>query len=585
MPTALNGNVTLDLQATAGIFALNPRTSKVDSMQSSDLDYANFLPVISKYSHKGRSESANFLNWFLENIYRLDETSADDCICDKENDKGIDGIYIDHNSSEVVFFQSKISQKPGRTIGDRVIKEFAGSLQQFETSDKINSILEGQANGELKRILTRGNVESLVRQGYAVKGVFICNSERDDNTKEIELIFPNIAINGASDIASSFIDFDADEGVDEVFEFDTSYAGVIQLSVDAETDVFLLPVAAVELVKLNGIHDGSLFSQNVRYSLGNTAVNKSISKSVTDKSEHKNFALYHNGITLICKDASHKDETLRFRDYVVVNGAQSISTFYKNSDNLSPDLRVFVKVVSLKSSDLSRKITINSNNQNSIKPRDLRSNHDLMLRLRAEFKECCEEYEFEIKRGQEVDGDKASISNELAGRELLAFDLNESNLCHQIGKVFDDRYADIFGRPEVTFGRIIFVHEVQKMVAKSLDQLDNRQMAGYSLTRYFLLSVVGEILRKFGEGRAFLSNKEKMNSPEGRAEFLEKLPELLVGLVVDLNYEIAQKDATFDYKKDLKSPTAIKALSRNLLQSFEKDLRRGRAEGFGSDFG
>lgn len=554
-------------------------------LKAEELEYTALLSLLSRYAAKGRSESANYLNWFLENIYRLDETAADDCICDKENDKGIDGIYVDDNAAEVIFFQAKISQQPGRTLGDKVIKEFSGSLQQFQTSEKVNSILQGHANDDLKRILVRNKVADLIEKGYAVKGVFLSNSERDHNTDEIAGALADISIFCASDVAKSFVDFDADEGVKGEFSFDTSYAGVVNLHIDADTEVFLLPVSAVDLVKLNGIHDGVLFSQNVRYSLGNTAVNKSISKSVGDKGEHKNFALYHNGITLICQNASYQDDVLTVSDYVVVNGAQSISTFYKNSSNLTPDLRVFVKVVALKSSELSRKITINSNNQNSIKPRDLRSNHDLMLRLRAEFEAKQDEYVFVIKRGQETDEAKLAISNELAGRELLAFDLNESNLCHQIGKVFDDRYADIFGRHEVTFGRIIFVHELQKMVMDALEKLENRAMANYSLTRYFLLSVVGQIIRKFPEGRDFLANKDKMNSATERKDFLERIPDLLIDLVVDLNYEVKAKDQAFDYKRELKSTAEIKSLSGLLLQSYEKEYHKGKAVGFGERLG
>lgn len=555
-------------------------------MKSEDLDYKSLLPMISKYASKGRSESANYLNWFLENIYRLDETTADDCICDQRNDKGIDGIYVDDNSSEIVFFQSKISQSPGRTLGDKVLKEFSGSLQQFATKAQIEAVLNGQANDELKRILSRNRIADLVSQGYTIKGVFVCNSERDDNTIEIEEHLPEISIFCSSDITKSYIDFDAEEGVKGEFSFDISYAGHVHVQIDADTEVFLLPVAAIELVKLDGIHDGVLFSQNVRYSLGNTAVNRSIAKSVGDQGEHKNFALYHNGITLICQSAELAgSEILTVKDYVVVNGAQSISTFYKNRASLTPELRVFVKIVALKSNDLSRKITINSNNQNSIKPRDLRSNHDLMLRLRSEFEAAQDKYEFEIKRGQETDDDKVAISNELAGRELLAFDLNESNLCHQIGKVFDDKYSDIFGRPEVTFGRVIFVHEVQKLVAATLEKLENRPMAGYSLTRYFLLSVVGQIIRRFPEGRAFLSDAARMNIEAERNAILDEIPELLVGLVVDLNYEIKAKDQNFDYKKDLKSPSAIKLLASELFQSYEKDFLKGRAKGFGENFG
>ncbi|MEP1697014.1 MAG: AIPR family protein, partial [Paracoccaceae bacterium] len=323
-------------------------------MRSEDLDYKSLLPMISKYASKGRSESANYLNWFLENIYRLDETTADDCICDQRNDKGIDGIYVDDNSSEIVFFQSKISQSPGRTLGDRVLKEFSGSLQQFATKAQIEAVLNGQANDELKRILSRNRIADLVSQGYTIKGVFVCNSERDDNTIEIEKHLPDISIFCSSDVTKSYIDFDAEEGVKGEFSFDVSYAGHVHVQIDAETEVFLLPVAAMELVKLDGIHDGVLFSQNVRYSLGNTAVNRSIAKSVGDQDEHKNFALYHNGITLICQSAELAgSETLTVKDYVVVNGAQSISTFYKNRASLTPELRVFVKIVALKSNDLS----------------------------------------------------------------------------------------------------------------------------------------------------------------------------------------------------------------------------------------
>lgn len=66
---------------------------------------------------------------------------------------------------------------------------------------------------------------------------------------------------------------------------------------------------------------------------------------------------------------------------------------------------------------------------------------------------------------------------------------------------------------------------------------------------------------------------------------LDQIPERLIGLVVDLNYEIKAKDSSFDYKKDLKSPNAIRALASELIQSYEKDFMKGRAKGFGQSFG
>jgi hypothetical protein len=40
-------------------------------MQPDELKYANLTPLIAPLAVKGKTESVTFLNWFLENIYRL----------------------------------------------------------------------------------------------------------------------------------------------------------------------------------------------------------------------------------------------------------------------------------------------------------------------------------------------------------------------------------------------------------------------------------------------------------------------------------------------------------------------------------
>jgi hypothetical protein len=92
-------------------------------MQPADLEYPKLLELLPAYQRKGLSESAAFLNWFLENIFRLDDTTAQDSICDAPNDKGIDGIYVDHAEQEVLFFQSKLRQNPTATLGDTDLKD------------------------------------------------------------------------------------------------------------------------------------------------------------------------------------------------------------------------------------------------------------------------------------------------------------------------------------------------------------------------------------------------------------------------------------------------------------------------------
>lgn len=549
-------------------------------MQAADLSYDGLKKLIQPYASKGRSESASFLNWFLENVYRLGDVEADDAICDEHNDKGIDGIFVDNTAQEIHFFQSKITQKDGRTIGDADLKAFIGALDQFRTSESLNKILEGNANEDLKKIIRRERIAQLLDDGYIIRPVYVGNLTQDNNTEEYLEHHPEFEIYDIPKIILEHIDFDSDEGVKGTFEFDISYAGCLEVQGEGNVKTFVFPAKSLELVTLDGIVDDSLFKQNVRLTLGNTSVNKGIAESIKDQGEHKNFPLYHNGITILCDEAEIKDDRLKVKDYVVVNGAQSISTFYKNSKSLSEDLRVFVKVVALRNEQLARKITINSNNQNSIKARDLRSNHALMLRLKAEFEKDFPDYHFEIKRGETIENGKQNITNELAARLLLAFDLDEPYSTHQIYKLFDDKYADIFGRPEVSAARIVFLLNLYEQIKERVHEIGHAQMAGYALTNFFILNVLRHVMEKSQRSYMIARDRTKMADTTERAAILDRVSDVLGELLVDLKYEIDEKGDNLDYKSDLKSPEEVRKLRNSLVSSYEKEMKKGKATVF-----
>lgn len=549
-------------------------------MQAADLSYDGVKKLIEPYSNKGRSESASFLNWFLENVYRLGDVEADDAICDEHNDKGIDGIFVDNTAQEVHFFQSKITQKDGRTIGDADLKAFIGALDQFRSSESVNKLLEGNANEDLKKIVRRERLAQLIDDGYKIRPVYVGNLTKDKNTEEYLEHQPEFEIYDIPRIILEHIDFDSDEGVKGTFEFDISYAGCLEVQGEGDVKTFVFPAKSLELVKLDGIVDDSLFKQNVRLTLGNTAVNKGIAESIKEPGEHKNFPLYHNGITILCDEAGIEGDRLKVKDYVVVNGAQSISTFYKNASSLSEDLRVFVKVVALRNEQLARKITVNSNNQNSIKARDLRSNHALMLRLKSEFEKDFPEYHFEIKRGESAENGKQVLTNELAARLLLAFDLDEPYSAHQIYKLFDDKYADIFGRPEVSAARIVFLLKLYEQIKERVHEIGHAQMAGYALTNFFVLNVLRHVMEKSDRAFALVRDRAKMADASERQAILDRVPDVLGELLVDLKYEIGEKGENLDYKSDLKSPEEVRKLRNSLVSSYEKEMKKGKATVF-----
>ncbi|WP_116116006.1 AIPR family protein [Austwickia chelonae] len=551
-------------------------------MESNELNYEFLSKRIARVTERtGLGESASFLVWFLENVYRLEETDARDAVCDHSNDKGIDGIYVDHNNEEIHFLQAKIRQNDAGKIGDVGPKNLMGSVAQFDTDDKVKSILSGNADEELKRLIGRIQLADMVKSSYRLIGVYVTNESHNIDSQGYSEVTPNLSIFDREEIAARMVEVDMTEGKKGSFTFDTSYVDPLEMKVGANKDgptMFVFPARALQLVHMDGIADGSLFRENVRYGLGNTSVNKAIRGALAKKADHATFILGHNGLIILCSSAdSSKSGKLTIKDYSVVNGAQSLTSFYNDKSKLTDDLRVLVRVVEVQDEALARRITENSNNQNAIKPRDLRSNHTIQRRLQEEMNNTGGNYFFEIKRGEQAPDDATVITNDESGRALLAFDVQEPWSAHQIYKVFDEKYAEIFGRPEVTAQRVIFVHRLMGVVNKSLPKLKNRPMASYGLTRYFMLYLLSEILRGNDASRPYIAKPDSLTESQ-MAEFLSKCEEILKTVVVDLNVE--SKSVDFDYKTILKSPRQGGDLAQAILASYEKDVEREKAETF-----
>ncbi|MFC3213856.1 AIPR family protein [Novosphingobium panipatense] len=332
---------------------------------------------------------------------------------------------------------------------------------------------------------------------------------------------------------------------------------------------------------MKGISDGSLFEQNVRLSLGNTKVNRGLRESIRRKNEHSNFPLYHNGINVLCEEITKEtDQKISIRDYVVVNGAQSLTSLLAEKSKISDDLKVLVKLIEVKGDIvLSQAITRNSNNQNAIKARDLKSNHNIQQRLKVEIEECSHGTSaYEIKQGENNKG-KRVISNEMAGLVILAMDLEQPWNCHQKYKVMDDLHSDIFGRPSVTGGRVLAFWESFQALGAALEELDNELFGQYTLTRYFLAYAVVSIIRADELGAEVLANLDTIAANGKLNNFVAGFENLAVAAANDLNAEISDdEDDHFDYKNDLKSSKWCRQTAARLLAQYKKDVRRKKAD-------
>lgn len=118
-----------------------------------NIDYSSLVTHIKPYIIKGRTESTAFLYWFLINIYRLEEMDVQNIVCDGSGDKGIDGIYINHNEEIIDIFQAKIVKTPTKTLGDSQLKEFIGSLRQVKNDIDLEKFIKNTHNVQLKGLL------------------------------------------------------------------------------------------------------------------------------------------------------------------------------------------------------------------------------------------------------------------------------------------------------------------------------------------------------------------------------------------------------------------------------------------------
>lgn len=546
-----------------------------------NLDYPDILELFREHLDPKRTESASFLIWYLENYYRLDTLEAVDSVCDQNGDKGVDGIYINEAEGTIDIFQSKISQKPGRTIGDTSLKEFYGSLSQFSTKEAIQTLLDTGGQAQVVNLIKRHQLINVFDQ-FRIRGIFLCNVEIDANGEGFLQSIYNIEFIGKSQLETTYIS-DARSIVPNLKAgFDVTGLNISTHHVDKNTYAIIAPIKATELVKMPGIADQSVFAHNVRGPLGETNVNRDIVKSIKDKTLHKKFPLFHNGITIVTNSIILTEHKLEIDTFFVVNGCQSLTALFKNQKELTEDLRILTKFVQLSvDSDLSKIITHYSNNQNGVKPRDFKSNNSIQVRLQNEFNKFYGgEYFFEVKRG-ESNETLTTISNESAGIHIMSFDLKEPWATHRKYQIFDEKYNDIFGRPEVTAHRILMLYLTDRVILSKLPTMTNQLVAKYALTRCALMFILRQILENDPQGKALLSRPEDfVKTPEDRKDFVDVISIIINDIIIDFNGEVQNLGEDFDYKSKLRDETWIKKLSQEIVGSYLKQVSRRRINSF-----
>lgn len=546
-----------------------------------DVTYPNLLRLISKFIDPKRTESASFLIWYLDNYYRLDELEAIDSVCDNNNDKGIDGIYVNESEQTIDIFQAKISQKSNSSIGDKSLREFRGSLSQFKDIESLENLLATGGDTQIVGLINRLDLKNKL-SAYSIRGIFISNVDIDANGQAFLSTDDIMEFVGKTLLESSYISNQRQITKGIIARFDISGFSTTNYIVDQNVTATIAPIKASELVKLDGISDQSIYAFNVRGPLGNTGVNRDIVSSIKKPELHKKFPLFHNGINIIAEKIQSSEDSIEIETYYVVNGCQSLTTLYENKKYITEDLRILTKFLQVGvESTLSDIITKYSNNQNGTKARDFKANNPLQIRLQNEIiQNYGDEYFYEIKRG-ELSGSKEVISNETIGIYLMSFDLKEPWNTHRKYQIFEDKYADLFGKPTVDSDRIVYLHVLGKLIQSNIPKIENQLFGKYALTIYTIIYILRLILEKDTKGKILINNpKDFVRDKDKRKNLMICIQKLLDDMIIDLNAEVENLGDNFDYKSKLRDEHWVKDKAKEIVSSYLKLVSRSRIDSF-----
>jgi hypothetical protein len=280
-----------------------------------------------------------------------------------------------------------------------------------------------------------------------------------------------------------------------------------------------------------GITDGKLFAKNVRQSLGSSnKVNRELSKTIhSDKV--RDFFFYHNGITALCDSMTLSDDraTLTVDGLSIVNGCQSLNTIYSASERVrsheAKDAHVLFRFYEITDRAFGDRISVNTNSQSAVKPRDLRSNDKVMVGLKSAFEKRYPDGMFMTKRGDTAPANKDTtkvIDAANFAKMIMAWHCQRPNIAYNERKLFDEYYKTVFRTgypPESMLALQSWISAIDSAWPNL--NINDELRASKAYTRFHVLYAVSAIIG------AVAKQQQNVVRPGATAKALESSSEVL----------------------------------------------------------
>jgi len=427
------------------------------------------------YQQNYPNDGQRFVAWYLFNILKQDRNQTKDSITDGADDKQIDAIVIDDDKQTIFIIQGKYISSG--QVDAEPLREVLSSWLQLRDLVRLQTLANSKLQRKLSEVAKAFEDEYEVCFELITTANLTASAQKDLETFQKQLA--EISENEAFDAIITLVDeTELSRRYELALETDNPQINYTMnlsqskfMSVDiADTKVVVAAIPLKEAVNIKGIKDGSLFQKNVRQSLGiSNAVNKKIRQTILGD-KHKDFFFFHNGITAICNRMELEGDNLKLYGLSVVNGCQSLNTIQSCSETAKKldDTFVLFRFYEIPQRDRADLISINTNSQSAVKPRDLRSNDKRVLNLKRLFEQKYNQGYFVTKRGEIAPPDKDKnfiIDLSDLGKYLIAWHSQRPNISYGETKIFDKYFEILFKRdykPENIQGLNNWMKEIMK---------------------------------------------------------------------------------------------------------------------------
>ncbi|WP_395447138.1 AIPR family protein [Aminobacter sp. UC22_36] len=452
----------------------------------------------------------------LETVFGVPRPEVNECIVDGGDDRGIDIVYIDHESRRinigscktVVSFKNSKRNFPGDEI-DKIVS-FVDDLLLFR-EELLNSC-NGALCAKVREIW-----DIFSNEAYTI-GVHLFSNQttlfRDARDRLVT------ALERHSIALFEYGLFELSHGVVRAtkprFQKRLVPAPDTALSVNESGKraiVIRVPLGNLSdfLSTQDGAFDERLIWQNVRYFLGiDNDVNREIKETLLSGNT-SDFWFLNSGLTIVCDQIlsiANGRHPITMVNPQIVNGCQTASVIHTVATSTMADLGggyVPVKIIETDDKDFIERVALASNTQSRILSRDLRANDQFQRQL----VECLRplNYFYVRKRGENPPRTGMKhIDAAHAGQLMLSYLCGEPTKSKtNSNDIFGDLYEEAFNPHAVTPEIIIAAHECYSVIERRRKEAlawqasvsRNSFEESWLIEGHFhLLFVVGELMRR-----------------------------------------------------------------------------------------